>query len=49
MNLLPFDKQKPYRARTFVPKTIDLGDWAQIAIDEDLDTVYLGVESATSN
>ena len=25
------------------------GDWAQIAIDEDLDTVYLGVESPTSN
>jgi len=31
MNLLPFDKLKPYRARMFVPKAIDLGDWPQIA------------------
>ena len=31
MNLLPFGKLPPAKPRTFVPKDIDLGDWAQIA------------------
>ncbi|HSY19644.1 MAG TPA: M3 family oligoendopeptidase [Candidatus Acidoferrales bacterium] len=31
MNLLPFGKIAPAKPRTFVPTTIDLGDWAQIA------------------
>ncbi len=30
MNLLPFDPQPPYRPRSFVPKSIDLGDWKQV-------------------
>ncbi|HEV2692793.1 MAG TPA: M3 family oligoendopeptidase [Verrucomicrobiae bacterium] len=31
MNLLPFGKIAPAKPRTFVPTTIDLGDWTQIA------------------
>jgi oligoendopeptidase F len=31
MNLLPFGKPPAYRPRTFVPQTVDLGDWPQIA------------------
>jgi oligoendopeptidase F len=31
MNLLPFDSLPAHKARRFVPKQIDLGDWAQIA------------------
>jgi oligoendopeptidase F len=31
MNLLPFGKLAAHRPRTFVPETIDLGDWPQIA------------------
>ena len=31
MNLLPFGKLTAYRPRTFVPQTVDLGDWLQIA------------------
>ena len=31
MNLLPFGKLTAYRLRTFVPQTVDLGDWLQIA------------------
>ena len=31
MNLLPFGKLPAYRPRKFVPQTIDLGDWPQIA------------------
>lgn len=31
MNLLPFEPQQPYKPRAFVPKSIDLGDWSQIA------------------
>jgi oligoendopeptidase F len=31
MNLLPFEKLPAYRPRTFIPPTIDLGDWPQIA------------------
>ncbi len=31
MNLLPFGKLPAYKPRTFVPQTIDLGDWPQIA------------------
>jgi oligoendopeptidase F len=31
MNLLPFGKLAPAKTRTFVPPTIDLGDWPQIA------------------
>ena len=30
MNLLPFDALPAHKARRFVPKQIDLGDWAQI-------------------
>jgi oligoendopeptidase F len=31
MNLLPFGKLPAHKPRTFVPHTIDLGDWPQIA------------------
>ncbi len=31
MNLLPFGKLPAYKPRTFVPPTVDLGDWTQIA------------------
>jgi oligoendopeptidase F len=31
MNLLPFAKLPAYQPRTFVPQTLDLGDWPQIA------------------
>ncbi len=31
MNLLPFGKLPAYQPRQFVPQTIDLGDWPQIA------------------
>ncbi|HTB83894.1 MAG TPA: M3 family oligoendopeptidase [Candidatus Sulfotelmatobacter sp.] len=31
MNLLPFGKLPPAKPRSFVPETIDLGDWPQIA------------------
>jgi oligoendopeptidase F len=31
MNLLPFDNLTAFRQRRFVPATIDLGDWDQIA------------------
>jgi oligoendopeptidase F len=31
MNLLPFGKLPAHKPRTFVPQTIDLGDWLQIA------------------
>jgi oligoendopeptidase F len=31
MNLLPFEKLPLPKPRSFVPETIDLGDWAQIA------------------
>ena len=31
MNLLPFGKLPAHKARTFVPQTLDLGDWPQIA------------------
>ena len=31
MNLLPFGKLPAAKPRTFVPRTIDLGDWPQIA------------------
>jgi oligoendopeptidase F len=31
MNLLPFGKLPTHKPRTFVPQTIDLGDWLQIA------------------
>jgi oligoendopeptidase F len=31
MNLLPFEKLPPHRPRSFVPPTLDLGDWPQIA------------------
>jgi oligoendopeptidase F len=30
MNLLPFEPQPPFRARAFVPGSIDLGDWSQV-------------------
>ena len=31
MNLLPFGKLSPAKPRSFVPTTLDLGDWPQIA------------------
>jgi oligoendopeptidase F len=31
MNLLPFEKLPAHKPRAFVPQTIDLGDWPQIA------------------
>jgi len=31
MNLLPFGKLTAHKPRTFVPETLDLGDWSQIA------------------
>jgi oligoendopeptidase F len=31
MNLLPFGKLAAHRPRTFVPQTLDFGDWPQIA------------------
>jgi oligoendopeptidase F len=31
MNLLPFENLPPHKPRHFVPKQIDLGDWAQVA------------------
>ena len=31
MNLLPFGKLPPAKPRSFVPASIDLGDWPQIA------------------
>jgi oligoendopeptidase F len=31
MNLLPFGKLAAHRPRTFVPQTLDIGDWPQIA------------------
>src|SRR6516165_2946504 len=31
MNLLPFGKLPPAKARAFIPKAIDLGNWAKIA------------------
>ena len=31
MNLLPFGKLPAYKPRRFVPQTLDLGDWPQIA------------------
>jgi len=31
MNLLPFGTLAPHRSRTFVPHSLDLGDWPQIA------------------
>ncbi|HAO80130.1 MAG TPA: M3 family oligoendopeptidase, partial [Verrucomicrobia subdivision 3 bacterium] len=31
MNLLPFGKLAAHRPRTFVPQSLDLGDWPQIA------------------
>ncbi len=31
MNLLPFGKLPAHKLRAFVPQTIDLGDWPQIA------------------
>jgi len=30
MNLLPFGKLAPHRPRTFVPQSLDLGDWSHI-------------------
>ena len=31
MNLLPFENLPPHQPRTFVPTTINLGDWTQLA------------------
>ena len=42
MTLLPFDSLPPFRARRFVPATIDLGDWMQLA------PLFDGLEAAAS-
>src|SRR5208283_2884257 len=48
MNLLPFGKLPQAKPRTFVPQTIDLGDWAQIApLSDRLETRAAHAKSAT--
>jgi oligoendopeptidase F len=48
MNLLPFGKLPPYRPRKFVPPTIDLGDWPQIApLFDRLEKAAANCKSAT--
>src|SRR6202789_1513489 len=47
MNLLPFGKLSPAKPRTFVPPTIDLGDWPQIApLFDQLETRAAQAKSA---
>jgi oligoendopeptidase F len=47
MNLLPFGKLAPAKARTFVPADIDLGDWPQIApLFNQLEARAAGASSA---
>ena len=47
MNLLPFGKLPAYKPRTFVPPTIDLGDWPQIApLFDQLETRAAQCQSA---
>jgi len=47
MSLLPFGKLPPAKPRTFVPESIDLGDWKQIApLFEHLETRAAQAKSA---
>ncbi|HEX7618068.1 MAG TPA: hypothetical protein VF480_05035, partial [Verrucomicrobiae bacterium] len=47
MNLLPFGKLPAAKPRKFVPETIDLGDWPQIApLFEQLDALAARVKNA---
>ena len=47
MNLLPFGKLPAHKPRTFVPQTIDLGDWPQIApLFDQLETRAAQCQSA---
>ena len=47
MDLLPFGKLPAYKARTFVPQTLDLGDWPQIApLFDQLETRAAQCQSA---
>jgi oligoendopeptidase F len=47
MNLLPFGKLPPHKPRAFVPRTIDLGDWPQIApLFDQLEARAAGCKSA---
>jgi len=47
MNLLPFGKLPPAKPRTFIPKTVNLGDWAQIApLFDQLETRAAHAKSA---
>jgi oligoendopeptidase F len=47
MNLLPFGKLPAHRPRNFVPQTIDLGDWPQIApLFDQLESRAAGCKSA---
>jgi oligoendopeptidase F len=47
MNLLPFGKLSAYQPRAFVPHTIDLGDWPQIApLFDQLETRAAQCQSA---
>jgi oligoendopeptidase F len=47
MNLLPFGKLPAYKPRKFVPPTIDLGDWPQIApLFDQLETRAAHCQSA---
>jgi oligoendopeptidase F len=47
MNLLPFGKLPAYKPRKFVPQTIDLGDWPQIApLFDQLETRAAHCQSA---
>src|SRR5208337_353907 len=47
MNLLPFGKLPAHKPRTFVPQTVDLGDWPQIApLFDQLETRAAQCQSA---
>ena len=47
MNLLPFGKLPAHKPRKFVPHTIDLGDWPQIApLFDQLETRAAQCQSA---
>jgi oligoendopeptidase F len=49
MNLLPFGKLPAYKPRKFVPPTVDLGDWPQIApLFDQLERRAAGANSAAA-
>ena len=49
MNLLPFPRLQAYRPRSFVPVTIDLGDWTQISpLFDKLDSTIGGCASTAA-